>query len=175
MTARIATARNRSTHCPPRCGSAGTDIRIFRHIRWKPLLVVDLAETGEPLARIHRLIDEVNRCTRGETIRVHQRHSSDNGHDLIARQMNPNDWPQLAERSSTETTTTMLLKALGRTGFESPSPTGCQDFLDAGQAVDQLGDASLGCGPLDLFQGQEQLPAGVKPAVVDLADVIAVW
>jgi len=60
------------------------------------LLVVDLTETGQPLARIHRLIDEVNRCTRGETIRVRQRRSSDNGHDLIARQMNPNDWPQLA-------------------------------------------------------------------------------
>lgn len=30
------------------------------------LLVVDLTETGQPLARTHRLIDEVNRCTRGE-------------------------------------------------------------------------------------------------------------
>jgi hypothetical protein len=30
------------------------------------LLVVDLTETGEPLARIHRLIDEVNRCTPGK-------------------------------------------------------------------------------------------------------------
>jgi hypothetical protein len=69
----------------------------------------------------------------------------------------------------------MLLKALGGTGFESRPATGCQDFLDAGQAVDQLGDASLGCGPLGLFQGQEQLPAGFEPAVVDLADVIAVW
>jgi hypothetical protein len=48
------------------------------------VLVVDFTETGEPLARIQRLIDEVNRCTRGETIRVRQRHSSDNGHDLIA-------------------------------------------------------------------------------------------
>ncbi|BBY03260.1 hypothetical protein [Mycobacterium seoulense] len=46
------------------------------------LLVVDLAETGEPLVHIDRLIDEVNRCTRGETIRVHQRHNSDNGHGL---------------------------------------------------------------------------------------------
>jgi hypothetical protein len=46
------------------------------------LLVVDLTKTGEPLARIHRLIDGVNRCTRGETIRVRPRCSSDNGHDL---------------------------------------------------------------------------------------------
>jgi hypothetical protein len=52
------------------------------------VLVVDLTETGEPLPRIHRLIDEVNRCTRGEAIRVRHRHSSDNGHDLIALQMN---------------------------------------------------------------------------------------
>jgi hypothetical protein len=34
------------------------------------VLVVDVAETGEALARIRRLIDEVDRCTRGETIRV---------------------------------------------------------------------------------------------------------
>jgi hypothetical protein len=32
-----------------------------------------------------RLINEVNQCTRGVTIRVHQRHGSDNGHDLIAQ------------------------------------------------------------------------------------------
>ena len=52
------------------------------------LLVVDLTETGKPLARIRRLIDEVNRCTRGETIWVRPRCSSDNGHDLIAVLMN---------------------------------------------------------------------------------------
>ncbi len=52
------------------------------------VLVVDPAETREPLARIRRLIDEVNRCTRGGTIRVHRRHSSDNGHAPIALQMN---------------------------------------------------------------------------------------
>lgn len=52
------------------------------------VLVVNLAETREPLARIRWLIDEVNRCTRGETIRVHRRHSSDNGHALITLQMN---------------------------------------------------------------------------------------
>ncbi|WP_424752773.1 hypothetical protein [Mycobacterium sp.] len=52
------------------------------------VLVVDLAETGEPLARTHRLIDEVDRCTRGETIRVRRRHSSGNGLELIALQMN---------------------------------------------------------------------------------------
>ena len=52
------------------------------------VLVVDLAETGEPLARTHRLIDEVDRCTRGETTRVRQRHSSDNGLEPIALQMN---------------------------------------------------------------------------------------
>lgn len=33
-----------------------------------------------PFACIQRLIDEVDRCTRGETIWVRQRHSSDNGH-----------------------------------------------------------------------------------------------
>ena len=55
---------------------------------WEALLVVDLTEIGEPLARIHRLIDQVNRCTRGETIRVRPRCSSDNGHDLIALQTN---------------------------------------------------------------------------------------
>jgi hypothetical protein len=52
------------------------------------VLVVDLTKTGEPLARIHRIIDEVNRCTRSKTIRVRERHSSDNGHDLIGLQMN---------------------------------------------------------------------------------------
>jgi hypothetical protein len=60
------------------------------------LLVGDPTETGQPLARIHRLIDEVNRCTRGETIRVRQRHCSDNRHDLIGLQMNQTIGPQLA-------------------------------------------------------------------------------
>ncbi len=50
-------------------------------------LVVYLAEAGEPLARTHRLIDEVDRCTRSETIWVHRRYSDDNGQDLIALQM----------------------------------------------------------------------------------------
>jgi hypothetical protein len=61
---------------------------LFPAYPLEALLVVDLTETREPLARIHRLIDEVNRCTRGETIRVRPRCSSDNGHDLIAVQMN---------------------------------------------------------------------------------------
>ncbi len=34
------------------------------------VLVVDLTETDGPPARVRRLIDKVNRCTRGETIRV---------------------------------------------------------------------------------------------------------
>ncbi len=56
-----------------------------------------------------------------------------------------------------------VLKTLGRTGFESPSPAGCQHFLDAGRAVDQLGDVSLGGGPIGLVQGQERLPAEFNP------------
>jgi hypothetical protein len=46
------------------------------------LLVVDPTQTGQPLARVHRFIDEVNRCTRSETIRVRQRRSSVSAHDL---------------------------------------------------------------------------------------------
>ena len=52
------------------------------------VLVVDLAETGEPLARIGRLIDDVDQCARGEAIRVCQQHDTGNRHDLIAPQMN---------------------------------------------------------------------------------------
>jgi hypothetical protein len=39
-----------------------------------------------------------------------------------------------AGERSTETMIVMLLKVLVRTGFESPSPAGCQYFLDAGEA-----------------------------------------
>jgi hypothetical protein len=48
------------------------------------LVLLDLTETGEPLARIDRIIHEVNCCTRGEAIHVRQRHSSENRHGLIA-------------------------------------------------------------------------------------------
>ena len=54
-----------------------------------------------------------------------------------------------------------VLKTLGRTGFESPSPADCLHFLDAGRAVDQLG--SLGGGPIGLVQGQERLPPSSTP------------
>ncbi len=54
------------------------------------------------------------------------------------------------------------------------SPVGCQYFFDPGEAVDQLGDVSLGGGLLGAFQGQDQLPAGFEPAVVDLSDGISV-
>jgi hypothetical protein len=52
------------------------------------VLVVDLTETGEPLARIHRLIDEVNRCTRGETIRVRHGHTALGGQPRATRMPN---------------------------------------------------------------------------------------
>ena len=54
------------------------------------------------------------------------------------------------------------------------SPVGCQYFLDPGEAVDHLGDVSLGGGLLGVFQGQDQLPAGFEPTGVDLTDGISV-
>jgi hypothetical protein len=43
-----------------------------------------------------------------------------------------------------------------------------------GRGVDQLGDVSLGGGLLGVFQGQDQLPAGFEPAIVDLTDGVSV-
>ena len=63
---------------------------------------------------------------------------------------------------------------VGRHHSYCPSPAGCQYFLDPAEAVDQLGDVSLGGGLLGVFQGQDQLPAGFEPAVVDLSDGISV-
>jgi hypothetical protein len=48
------------------------------------VLVVDLAETGVPLAHTHRLIDEVDRCTGLETIQIRRRYCSDTEHELVA-------------------------------------------------------------------------------------------
>jgi hypothetical protein len=67
------------------------------------LLVVDLTETGERLARIHRLIDEVNRYTRSETIRARHGHTAFGGQPRATRVPNlsgHNRQPGVPERCS---------------------------------------------------------------------------
>jgi hypothetical protein len=84
------------------------------------LLVVDLIETGEPLARIHWMIDEVNRCTRGDAIRARQRRSSDNGHDLIALTCTSDAGSRLTDPLATVETTSLIARA-GRCAGQRPT------------------------------------------------------
>jgi hypothetical protein len=57
---------------------------LFGSAPMETLVLLDLTETGEPLARIDEIIHEVDCCTRVEAIHVRQRHSSESRHDLIA-------------------------------------------------------------------------------------------
>ena len=84
------------------------------------LLVVDLIETGEPLARIHWMIDEVNRCTRGDAIRARQRRGSDNGHDLIALTCTSDAGSRLTDPLATVETTSLIARA-GRCAGQRPT------------------------------------------------------
>ena len=83
------------------------------------LLVVDLSETGEPLARIHWMIDEVNRCSRGDAIRARQRRSGDNGHDLIALTCTSEAGSRLTDPLATVETTPHSARA-GRCAGQRP-------------------------------------------------------
>ena len=83
------------------------------------LLVVDLIETGEPLARIHWMIDEVNRCSRGDAIRARQRRSGDNGHDLIALTCTSDAGGRLTDPLATVETTPHSARA-GRCAAQRP-------------------------------------------------------
>jgi hypothetical protein len=82
-------------------------------------LVVDLIETGEPLARIHWMIDEVNRCCRGDAIRARQRCSGDNGHDPIALTCTSEAGSRLTDPLATVETTPHSARA-GRCAGQCP-------------------------------------------------------
>jgi hypothetical protein len=62
-------------------------IRRGPHFRLSPaeaLLLLDLAQTGEPPARIDAIFNEVDCCTRNEAIHIRPRHPGENRHDVIA-------------------------------------------------------------------------------------------
>src|SRR5689334_18684128 len=74
-------------HCAQHCSSRLSDlpaviwfVRRRSHARSRgTILVVDPTTSREPVARTHRLIRDINRCTRGEDIQVLGRRTADIG------------------------------------------------------------------------------------------------
>jgi hypothetical protein len=64
-------------------------LRRGPHFPTYPLILLDPTEIGKLLARTRPLIDEVDRCTRGDAIQVRHRRGSDNGWMPVLQGVSP--------------------------------------------------------------------------------------